>query len=213
VNNRRDKLLKGSVLRVQLLVLLDRMAKIWVSRSDLVYSHQEYQTKLAWNLPKLQEILDQFEEEDYGREIDLSPYMNLTVYSVNEGFAVSEAFVMFRTLGLRHLPVVNDHNKLKGIITKKDLLEHSCIEKYKELKRLKKMNIDLPEDLEMDSTPGTPMERDYHPGSLAESLRKRLTPLGTPTRSPSSLVHSQVIYDPPTSSPSSPPATSSSDGR
>lgn len=61
--------------------------------------------------------------------------MNLTVYSVNEGFAVSEAYIMFRTLGLRHLPVVNVQNKVKGMITKKDLVEHSCIEKYKELKR------------------------------------------------------------------------------
>lgn len=78
--------------------------------------------------------------------------------------------------------------------------------------RLKKMNIDLPaEELEMDSTPGTPMERDYHTGGLAENLRKRLTPLGTPIRSqPSSLANSQVIYG---ESQSPPPATSSSDGR
>lgn len=210
VNNQRDKLLKGLILRPQLLVLLDRMSKIWVSRADLVYSHQEYMTKLAWNLPKLQDILDAYEEEDYGREIDLTPYMNITVYSVNEEFAASEAFVMFRTLGLRHLPVVNVHNKVKGMITKKDLLEHSCIEKYKELKRLKKMNIDLPEDMEMDSTPGTPMERDtHHSASLADSLRKRLTPLGTsPVRSPSSSLHnSQIIYSPP---PANPPSASAS---
>ena len=61
--------------------------------------------------------------------------MNITVYSVNEEFAVSEAYTMFRTMGLRHLVVVSDRNKVKGMITKKDLLEHSCIEKYKDLKK------------------------------------------------------------------------------
>jgi chloride channel 7 len=56
--------------------------------------------------------------------------MNITVLTVNEEFAVSEAYTVFRTMGLRHLPVVNVANKLKGIITKKDLVEHSCKEKY-----------------------------------------------------------------------------------
>jgi CBS-domain-containing membrane protein len=63
--------------------------------------------------------------------------MNLSVYSVNEEFAVSEAYLMFRTMGLRHLLVVGENNRLKGMITKKDLVEHNCIEKYKELKRYK----------------------------------------------------------------------------
>lgn len=61
--------------------------------------------------------------------------MNITVYSVGVEFAVSEAYTMFRTMGLRHLPVVNHHNRVKGMITKKDLIEHSVLEKYKELKR------------------------------------------------------------------------------
>lgn len=197
VSNHRDKYVKGIILRPQLLVLMDRMSRIWVSRTDMVYSHQEYQTKLAWNLPKLQDILSAYDEEDYSREIDLSPYMNITVYSVNQEFAVSEAYTMFRTLGLRHLVVVSERNKLKGMITKKDLLEHSCIEKYKELKRLKKMNLDLPEDLEFDpeSTPGTPAD----PGAsirISEHLRKKL---GGGRSTPSSPLANSVVYavDPP----------------
>lgn len=67
---------------------------------------------------------------------DFAKDMNITVYTVSEEFAVSEAYTMFRTMGLRHLVVVNEMNRLKGMITKKDLLEHSCKEKYKELKRL-----------------------------------------------------------------------------
>jgi signal-transduction protein with cAMP-binding, CBS, and nucleotidyltransferase domain len=90
---------------------------------------------------------------DYNVEVDLTPCIqclkkkkkstlvnvdiNLTVYTVTEGFAVSEALVMFRTLSLRHLIVVGG-NELRGIITKKDLMEHNCIEKYKDLKRYTK---------------------------------------------------------------------------
>ena len=124
--------------------------------------------------------------------------MNLTVYSVNEEFAVSEAFLMFRTMGLRHLLVVGASNKLRGMITKKDLVEHNCIEKYKELKRysrerkqiiprcliyenrLKKMNIDLPMGQELDTVPGTPAEpadpsSAPPPTSLRAALRKHLS--------------------------------------
>lgn len=195
VNNHRERYLKGLILRPQLLVLLDKLSRIWVSRSEILYSHQEYMTKLAWNLPKLKEIRAAFDEEDYGREVDLSSYMNITVYSVNEEFAVSEAFIMFRTLGLRHLVVVSDRNKVKGMITKKDLIEHSVLEKYKELKRLKKMNLDLPEDLEMDSTPGTPAE----PASALHALRKKATAAASRSSPSSSLSTSQIIYaiDPP----------------
>lgn len=148
--------MKGLILRSQLLVLLDRATQIWVARTDLVYSQQDYQTVLSWKLPKLEKLFEQFtEEEDYNREIDLSPYINITVITVNEEFAVSEAYKVFRTIGLRHLPVVNEHNKLKGMLTKKDLLEHNCEETYIRLKALKKvdMNQDFPE--EPDETPFT----------------------------------------------------------
>lgn len=41
---------------------------------------------------------------------------------VQESFSVERTYILFRTMGLRHLVVVDDHNRVKGIITRKDLL-------------------------------------------------------------------------------------------
>jgi len=54
--------------------------------------------------------------------IDLRPYMNLSSIVANETFSFSETYQLFRTMGLRHLPVVNKKNEVVGIVTRKDLL-------------------------------------------------------------------------------------------
>ncbi|KAK5574581.1 hypothetical protein RB653_009834 [Dictyostelium firmibasis] len=54
--------------------------------------------------------------------IDLRPYMNLSTIVANETYSYSEAYSLFRTIGLRHLPVVNKKNEVVGIVTRKDLL-------------------------------------------------------------------------------------------
>ena len=53
--------------------------------------------------------------------ISLAPYMNCSPYTVADTFSLSEAYVLFRTMGLRHMLVVNGHDVI-GIITRKDLL-------------------------------------------------------------------------------------------
>lgn len=71
--------------------------------------------------------------------IDLRPYMNLSPAVVKDTASFSEGYHLFRTMGLRHLVVINGylppsfssfHNYLTcvsrisvvGIITRKDLL-------------------------------------------------------------------------------------------
>ena len=36
--------------------------------------------------------------------------------------SLERAYIMFRTMGLRHMLVVDEHNRVKGIVTRKDLL-------------------------------------------------------------------------------------------
>jgi len=36
--------------------------------------------------------------------------------------SLERAYIMFRNMGLRHLLVVDEHNRVKGIVTRKDLL-------------------------------------------------------------------------------------------
>ena len=53
--------------------------------------------------------------------IDLRPYVDSAAYTINEHASIPRTYRMFRTLGLRHLCVVNKHNKLLGILTRADL--------------------------------------------------------------------------------------------
>ncbi len=55
--------------------------------------------------------------------MDLRPYFNRTVYTVHKLAPVPRAFKLFRTLGLRHLIVVNDFGDCVGIITRFELTE------------------------------------------------------------------------------------------
>jgi chloride channel 7 len=60
--------------------------------------------------------------------ISLASYMNCSPYAVADTFSLSEAYVLFRTMGLRHLLVVNGH-EVVGMITRKDLLGQNIQER------------------------------------------------------------------------------------
>ena len=51
--------------------------------------------------------------------IDLRPYMNTSPTPIPETFSLDRAYRMFTQLGLRHLVVVDPHNHVKGIVTRK----------------------------------------------------------------------------------------------
>ena len=55
-------------------------------------------------------------------ELDLTPYINTSAPSVPLGFSLGRADALFVTLGLRHLVVVDAHNRVRGILSRKDLL-------------------------------------------------------------------------------------------
>lgn len=55
------------------------------------------------------------------RVIDMRPYMNTSPTPVLETFSLERAYRMFAQLGLRHLVVVDHHNHVKGMITRKVL--------------------------------------------------------------------------------------------
>uniref|UniRef100_A0A7S2K5L0 Chloride channel protein n=1 Tax=Zooxanthella nutricula TaxID=1333877 RepID=A0A7S2K5L0_9DINO len=56
------------------------------------------------------------------QEIDLAPYANKGSFTVEEDAAANRCYVLFRTLGLRHVPVLGPDHTVRGIITRKDLL-------------------------------------------------------------------------------------------
>ncbi|TPP62755.1 H(+)/Cl(-) exchange transporter 7 [Fasciola gigantica] len=71
--------------------------------------------------PKLTSVIDKLAEEDLELFIDFRPYMCEAPYSVPETMTMNRVYYIFRLLGLRHLPVVDGENQLRGMITRKDL--------------------------------------------------------------------------------------------
>lgn len=54
--------------------------------------------------------------------LDLRPYLDSAPFTMNEHASVQRAYRVFRTLGLRHLIVVNKRNQVLGIVTRHDLV-------------------------------------------------------------------------------------------
>lgn len=57
------------------------------------------------------------------------PYINQSALAIPEKFSLKRTYVIFRTLGLRHLTVIDNMNIVKGIITRKDLMGFSLQER------------------------------------------------------------------------------------
>lgn len=72
--------------------------------------------------PELGMIHQKLKPEDYSKRIDLRPYINRGCYTVPEHAAVTRVYVLFRNMGLRHLPVVSHEGHVLGIVTRKDLI-------------------------------------------------------------------------------------------
>ncbi|XP_075266175.1 H(+)/Cl(-) exchange transporter 6-like [Convolutriloba macropyga] len=75
--------------------------------------------------PKLEDIpLDNI---DRTAVMDLTPYMKSSPYMVSPHMVVPKIFNFFRTMGLRHLPVVNSIGEIVGIITRSDLTHQALL--------------------------------------------------------------------------------------
>ena len=77
------------------------------------------------------ELLTTFTEKPNFRRIviNLEPYINRSAPRIDENFSLHRTYIVFRTLGLRHLTVVDMANRVVGIITRKDLMGFNLEEK------------------------------------------------------------------------------------
>lgn len=57
------------------------------------------------------------------------PYVNKSAVSVQAHFSLQRTYIIFRSLGLRHLTVVDLQNQVVGIITRKDMISFQLEEK------------------------------------------------------------------------------------
>lgn len=56
--------------------------------------------------------------EDRSRYVNLAAYMNAACYSVHESCPLSKSYLLFRKMGLRHLPVVDHSNRPVGVLSR-----------------------------------------------------------------------------------------------
>ena len=79
---------------------------------------------IAWpdihSYPSVKELKRRLSSKNLEMWIDLRPYVNANGYSIPPHASMASAFSLFRRLGLRHLPVVDRHGDLCGILTRKD---------------------------------------------------------------------------------------------
>ncbi|XP_036445690.1 H(+)/Cl(-) exchange transporter 7 [Colossoma macropomum] len=114
----------GLILRSQLIVLLKH--KVFVERARSRLSQRKLQLKdfrdAYPRFPPIQSIhVSQDERECM---MDLTEFMNPTPYTVPQDTSLPRVFKLFRALGLRHLVVVDDDNRVIGLVTRKDLARY-----------------------------------------------------------------------------------------
>uniref|UniRef100_A0A1A8MUS5 Chloride channel protein n=2 Tax=Nothobranchius TaxID=28779 RepID=A0A1A8MUS5_9TELE len=122
-NNEPAKLC-GLVLRSQLIVLLKHKVFVELARSRL--NQRKLQLKdfrdAYPRFPPIQSIhVSQDERECM---MDLTEFMNPTPYTVPLDTSLPRVFKLFRALGLRHLVVADDENRVVGLVTRKDLARY-----------------------------------------------------------------------------------------
>ncbi|XP_065186325.1 H(+)/Cl(-) exchange transporter 6-like [Sycon ciliatum] len=88
--------------------------------------------KLLCDYPRFPDIHDiTVASEDMDKIVDLTPYMNPCPYTVSALSPVPYVFNLFRTMGLRHLPVMDSMGQIVGVITRHNLT-HAFLERCME---------------------------------------------------------------------------------
>lgn len=111
-------LLKGLVLRHQLIIMLKK--KCYLDNSKLLRSEDFNE-----HYPRFIQYEDiKVDDSDKGFEMDLKPYINLAPYSLSENSNFPKVFRLFRGLGLRHIIIVDENNRVVGIVARIDIARY-----------------------------------------------------------------------------------------
>ncbi|KAJ8021349.1 Chloride transport protein 6 [Holothuria leucospilota] len=113
----------GIVMRDHLVELLKNRVCFMEHSSSSTRPEMDYEnlTKDYPRYPNIHEM--NLTDINLNMMIDVSRYMNTCPYTVSPTAPVSKVFNLFRTMGLRHLVVVNPLGELKGIVTRHNLTE------------------------------------------------------------------------------------------
>jgi len=131
-------------LRSQLITLLEKKAYITEGQKDLAmskaYDHDrsrlaevghdtrgflkisDFGTTIQSSAKDLNVVPSRPDTETWETlHLDLRPYMNPAPFSIQENTPLARVFRLYRAMGIRHLPVVDQDNVVVGILTRKEL--------------------------------------------------------------------------------------------
>ncbi|XP_026867116.2 chloride transport protein 6 isoform X1 [Electrophorus electricus] len=122
----------GLILRSQLVNLLIRGVCYTENQSSASQPRLSY-AEMTEDYPRFPDIHDlDLALLNPRMIVDVTPYMNPSPYTVSPNTHVSQVFNLFRTMGLRHLPVVNAVGEIVGIITRHNLTHEYLMAKLRQ---------------------------------------------------------------------------------
>uniref|UniRef100_A0A665UMD7 Chloride channel protein n=1 Tax=Echeneis naucrates TaxID=173247 RepID=A0A665UMD7_ECHNA len=122
----------GLILRSQLVNLLIRGVCYAENQSSATQPRLSY-AELTEDYPRFPDIHDlDLTLLNPRMIVDVTPYMNPCPYTVSPNTRISQVFNLFRTMGLRHLPVVNAVGEIVGIITRHNLTHEFLVAKLRQ---------------------------------------------------------------------------------
>ncbi|KAI4877443.1 hypothetical protein NFI96_010434 [Prochilodus magdalenae] len=122
----------GLILRSQLVNLLIRGVCYAENQSSASQPRLSY-AEMTEDYPRFPDIHDlDLALLNPRMIVDVTPYMNPSPYTVSPNTHVSQVFNLFRTMGLRHLPVVNAVGEIVGIITRHNLTHEFLMAKLRQ---------------------------------------------------------------------------------
>uniref|UniRef100_A0A671X734 Chloride channel protein n=1 Tax=Sparus aurata TaxID=8175 RepID=A0A671X734_SPAAU len=122
----------GLILRSQLVNLLIRGVCYAENQSSATQPRLSY-AEMTEDYPRYPDIHDlDLTLLNPRMIVDVTPYMNSCPYTVSPNTRISQVFNLFRTMGLRHLPVVNAVGEIVGIITRHNLTQEFLVAKLRQ---------------------------------------------------------------------------------
>lgn len=122
----------GTILRSQLVNLLIRGVCYAENQSSATQPRLSY-AEMTEDYPRFPDIHDvDLTQLNPRMIVDVTPYMNPCPYTVSPNSRISQVFNLFRTMGLRHLPVVNAVGEMVGIITRHNLTHEFLMAKLRQ---------------------------------------------------------------------------------
>ncbi|KAM4689206.1 chloride channel protein C-like [Discoglossus pictus] len=124
----QEEVFLGTITRLELYMLLSNSQLFQTPENNknaqVVLKYQEVTVEKVPDESRTNSLLNKYSTDSQYQQlfINLEPYVNKSAMSVQANFSLQRTYILFRTLGLRHLTVVDLQNRAVGIITRKDLI-------------------------------------------------------------------------------------------